>query len=670
MTFSKHVIRESIPDIIQSAGKQAKVGAPSERIILRSLILFLQCFLALAVAHPAAAFSQPDTSFHIYLMFGQSNMEGAGTIEAQDLVTNPRVMMMQDLTCPNLNRTYGEWYLAAPPLNRCWGQLGPGDSFGSMMGKEAPAGVTIGLINASVSGCNIYIYKKGCPDGLDQASQGIPFNCGYSWLLDLATRAQQVGVIKGILFHQGETNTGDPAWKYTVQQIVQDLKTDLGLGDIPFLAGELLYAEYNSCCSAHNVEINKLPGLIPNAHVISAAGLPGADYAHFTSASYRTLGERYAREMLHLVYNICDSSFIEPLYSLNNGALRNGNSMIVNRGTKLILSPAPENALGSWIWSGDGVSGSVRQLVITPTAEGSFKAMVSYTNECGAVSRLSYNMVVCDSLTIEPWYQADGGDWTNSATFCVKKGTSLVLSPRPVDTTGTWSWTGAGTSGTSREQNINTSAMGNVTAKVSYTNGCGASSHLSMNITVSDSTNLLSYYKVNDGLWEKSTSIQVNTGDTLLLSPYTFDPSGTWDWSGAGLTGHASQQIFNTAFPGTFPVQLTFTNSCGIESHLCLQVTVNAKTGITSAISWEKAFELYPNPASHELYIRNNNPAVAGSLLHCQVLNKLGQVVLSANVRASDTGYPIDIGKLEPASYFLRLIGPGGTQVRQFIKMK
>ena len=71
--------------------------------------------------------------------------------------------------------------------------------------------------------------------------------------------------------------------------------------------------------AAHNIEINKLPALIPNAHVISAAGLPGADVAHFTSASYRTLGERYAQKMLKLVYNICDSTSIESWCQVNGG---------------------------------------------------------------------------------------------------------------------------------------------------------------------------------------------------------------------------------------------------------------------------------------------------------------------------------------------------------------
>jgi hypothetical protein len=419
-------------------------------------------------------------------------MEGQGIIEAQDRVTNPRVMMLQDSTCPNLGRVYGQWYTAAPPLNRCWGRLGPGDSFGRIMGDKAPADVkTIGLVNVSVSGCNIYIYKKGCPDGLDQYSQGIPFNCGYAWLLDLAKKAQQAGVIKGILFHQGETNNTDPNWKYTVQQIVADLKTDLGLGDIPFLAGELLYAQYNSCCSAHNTEINKLPGIIPNAHVISAAGLPGADGAHFTSASYRTLGERYAQKMLKLVYGICDSTAIESWCQVNGGEWVPSSDIRVLRGSTVVLSPRPTNRLGKWSWTGAGTSGAFREQTISNPAVGIDTAFVTYTNECGTKSHLSIRISVCDSTSLESWYQVDGGSLVKSDTIHVNQNSVLKLIPEPSDG-GTWNWAGAGTSGTSREQTVSTSTGGIYTAMATFTNACGMESRLSVHITVNTITGIIS----------------------------------------------------------------------------------------------------------------------------------------------------------------------------------
>jgi hypothetical protein len=122
----------------------------------------------------------------------------------------------------------------------------------------------------------------------------------YARLVEVAKLAQKEGVIKGILFHQGETNTNNPEWKNKVAAIVKNLKTDLKLGDVPFLAGELL-ASTGACCGSHNVEVNKLPSVITNAHVISSAGLVGADAAHFSSASYREFGKRYAQKMITLL---------------------------------------------------------------------------------------------------------------------------------------------------------------------------------------------------------------------------------------------------------------------------------------------------------------------------------------------------------------------------------
>ncbi len=251
--------------------------------------------LSITTHHAAAA---PDPNFHIYLMFGQSNMEGAAPIENQDRVTNPRVKVMADLNCGNLSRTYGNWYVASPPLNRCYGGLGPGDYFGKAMADGMPSAITIGLVPAAVSGTPIELYQKSAPIGRNNQNIPTQFNGGYAWLLDLAKKAQQAGVIKGIIFHQGESDTSDPNWKYQVKEIVTDLRRDLGIGDVPFLAGELLYADYRSCCHWHNTEVNKLPGLINNAHVVSAMGLPGMDVYHFTAASYRELGRRYAQIML------------------------------------------------------------------------------------------------------------------------------------------------------------------------------------------------------------------------------------------------------------------------------------------------------------------------------------------------------------------------------------
>lgn len=311
-------------------------------------VLWISLFISVS-SLSLNSLAAPDPNFHIYLMFGQSNMEGAGVIEAQDRITNDRVKVISDLTCNNLNRVYGNWYVASPPLNRCWSGIGPGDYFGKTMADAMPTAITIGLVPASVSGTPIELYQKSAPLGRNGADIPPQFAGGYAWLLDLAKKAQEAGVIKGIIFHQGETNTADPQWKFKVQEIVSDLRKDLGIGEVPFLAGELLYADYGSCCHWHNPEINKLPDLIPNAYVVSASGLAGADTAHFTTASYREFGKRYATLMLTKVsaYNSSESSVSSQSSSAQSSSVQSSPSLSSSSSSASSVSPATASSGGS-----------------------------------------------------------------------------------------------------------------------------------------------------------------------------------------------------------------------------------------------------------------------------------------------------------------------------------
>jgi hypothetical protein len=201
----------------------------------------------------------------------------------------------------------GKWTTATPPLVRCQTGLGILDYFGRTMVQELPSGIKIGIVPVAVPGSDIALFDKvnynsyatTAPSWMKDVINSYGGN-PYARLVEIAKLAQKEGVIKGILFHQGETNTNSTEWKNKVANVVSNLKADLKLGDVPFLAGELLASE-DACCSSHNMEVNKLPSVINNAHVISSAGLLGADAAHFNSASYREFGKRYAEKMIELM---------------------------------------------------------------------------------------------------------------------------------------------------------------------------------------------------------------------------------------------------------------------------------------------------------------------------------------------------------------------------------
>jgi lysophospholipase L1-like esterase len=125
----------------------------------------------------------------------------------------------------------------------------------------------------------------------------------YQRLVNMATLAQESGVIKGILLHQGESNTNDDEWPNKVGKIYGDLIRDLNLDaeEVPLLAGETVNADQDGATASMNTIIARLPTVVSNSHVISSAGCEARrDRLHFTPAGYRELGRRYADKMLEL----------------------------------------------------------------------------------------------------------------------------------------------------------------------------------------------------------------------------------------------------------------------------------------------------------------------------------------------------------------------------------
>lgn len=257
----------------------------------------------------AQAFSAPDPNFHIYLAFGQSNMEGQGNIEQQDKSVDERFQIMWSAdngSCTG--RTKGNWSKATPPLASCNGKLGPTDYFGRAMLESMPEGTRIGVIVVAVAGCDIQLFEKSGYQSYVSSQMGTWMGGRltdyggnpYGRLIDMAKKAQEVGVIKGILLHQGETNSGQQNWPSRVKGIYDEIIKDLGLGnDIPLLAGEV---HPRGNCSGMNSIIAKLPQQSNNFYVVSASGINGMlndnQNVHFDAAGYRELGKRYAAEML------------------------------------------------------------------------------------------------------------------------------------------------------------------------------------------------------------------------------------------------------------------------------------------------------------------------------------------------------------------------------------
>ena len=253
-----------------------------------------------------------DPNFQIYLCFGQSNMEGNATPEAQDYENvSERFKMMAAVDFSNPVRKRGEWYSAIPPLCRQGTGLTPADYFGRTMVEKLPDNVKVGVINVAVGGTSIkgfmeeYVadYVAGEADWFKNYMACYDNN-PFRRLVETAKRAQNYGIIRGILMHQGETDGGMGNWAQNVKKVYERLldELDLSADNVPLLAGETVQTDQGGYCGGFNNVIATLPNVIPTAHVISSKGCPQkGDGLHFTAEGYRTIGKRYAECMLELL---------------------------------------------------------------------------------------------------------------------------------------------------------------------------------------------------------------------------------------------------------------------------------------------------------------------------------------------------------------------------------
>jgi Carbohydrate esterase, sialic acid-specific acetylesterase len=280
-------------------------------------IKLLVLSLAAILSFPIKAWADPDPNFHIYLCFGQSNMESGGRMNEGDRTVDKRFRVMADFDAPNRGWEKGKWFDAVPPLAAKGRGICMVDYFGRTLVANLPGNVRVGVIKVAVPGCKIELFEKDTfqtyldteRDWMKNLVKNYDGN-PYQYLVDLAKTAQKDGVIKGILLHQGESNPGDKEWPNKAKGVYDNLAKDLNLNaeEVPLLAGELVHADQGGRCAGFNEIVAELPKRLPNSYVISSAGCTTNDRLHFDSEGSREFGKRYGEKMLELLgYKIAES---------------------------------------------------------------------------------------------------------------------------------------------------------------------------------------------------------------------------------------------------------------------------------------------------------------------------------------------------------------------------
>lgn len=216
-------------------------------------------------------------------------MAGRGKVESIDTLTHPRVWMLDMDT---------NWVLARDPIHfdKPIAGVGLGLTFGKIMANENNA-IRIGLIPCAIGGSSI---NQWFQDSLHLETNKYPYN----EMIFKSKMAMESGILKGILWHQGESDTGSEVdvdiYSEKFHTMLDSLKADLGITSVPLVIGELGYFFYDKQPLAKDLNevLHQLSDNNNCMRIVSADRLADkGDSTHFSSDSYHALGVRYATKM-------------------------------------------------------------------------------------------------------------------------------------------------------------------------------------------------------------------------------------------------------------------------------------------------------------------------------------------------------------------------------------
>lgn len=223
----------------------------------------------------------------VYLIIGQSNTAGRGAIEAKDRVVLDGVDLFNGQT----------WIPAENPMNAFSNirrdldrqQLSYAYTFGRTLNEVT--GNRIGLIVNAIGGTRISSWQKGADDGFFEST------------MERVTDALAIPgtTLRGVLWHQGESNRRSNSYLSDIEDFINDIRNDLGISDLPFIAGQLSQERDDN--ATFNENIKRLPSLVNDTNYVSTHCLGTTDTTHFDSNGQRILGSRYASRILEMVYD-------------------------------------------------------------------------------------------------------------------------------------------------------------------------------------------------------------------------------------------------------------------------------------------------------------------------------------------------------------------------------
>lgn len=229
----------------------------------------------------------------VYLLAGQSNMAGRGLVGIQDTVRNDKLLSINEI---------GDLVVAQEPLHFYEPKLKGldcGVSFGRAMLKADPDTYIL-LLPTAVGGSSIQQWIN------DSIHRNVALLSNFK---EKVVIGKKYGTIKGILWHQGETDAADDenieAYQARLSILFKKFRTIVANDSLPIVIGELgSYYKENDKWQQLNNAIHNYTTADQFAEYINTQDLKHkGDDLHFDSESQREMGNRYANKLLELIQN-------------------------------------------------------------------------------------------------------------------------------------------------------------------------------------------------------------------------------------------------------------------------------------------------------------------------------------------------------------------------------
>jgi hypothetical protein len=236
-------------------------------------------FVSISVGAPQEA------GTHVFLLAGQSNMVGRPAFDGGTGYPSGSLQYPKATGYPTYTDT--STIAASPPLGHWDAQAGDmGLALQFTIDYVTNTGNTVVLIPAA---------RGGTGFGTNNWNPGdVEYNHAVNATNALMT-ANSGWVFKGILWHQGENDSGnEAAYAVALYKMIQQMREDINEAtqSTPFITGELLPGG-NATTVSNTAVISNTPTYNYFSAKVSATSLTSYDNLHFDAASLRTFGARY-----------------------------------------------------------------------------------------------------------------------------------------------------------------------------------------------------------------------------------------------------------------------------------------------------------------------------------------------------------------------------------------